>query len=143
MHFAKTSTVNKIKNLIHSSKLLSFSLFRIVATLRNKRKLAAVSSDTQESAWNGRSQNTFVPGMTEEYITQMSEEIARRVTKELSQECSWTESRHLSAFSKLDEYFVNPQVWICSGTVPGTSQNNDSENRKPTGDRFVKEPYPL
>ena len=52
-----------------------------MATLRNKRMLAAVSRDTQESARNDQSQNTFVPGMTEEYITQVSEEIEERVTK--------------------------------------------------------------
>ena len=51
-----------------------------MATLRNKRKLAAVSRDTQESARNGESQSTFVPGMTEEYITQVSEEIEGRVS---------------------------------------------------------------
>ena len=46
-----------------------------MATARKKRKLAAVSRDTQGSARNGQWQNTFVPGMTEEYITQVSEEI--------------------------------------------------------------------
>ena len=81
---------------------MSFSLFRIMATLGNKRNLAAVSGDTQESARNGQSQNTFVLGMTEEYITQMSEEIEWRITKKPSQEFSRTESRILGALSKLD-----------------------------------------
>ena len=108
----------------------------------NKRKLAAVSRDTQESARNGQSQNTFDPGMTEDYITQVSEEIECRVTKKLSQESSRTESRILGALSKLDEFFLNPQVQTCSGTVPATSRNNDSENREPTGDRSLNDPYP-
>ena len=60
--------------------MVRFSLFRLMATLRNKRKLAAVSRDTQESARNGESQNTFVSGMTEEYIIQVSEEIEGRVS---------------------------------------------------------------
>ena len=75
--------------------------------------------------------------MTEEYITQVSEEIEGKVTKKLSQDFSLTESRILGALSKLDEFLQNPQVRTCSGTVPGTSRNNDSENRKPTGDRSL------
>ena len=53
-----------------------------MATLRNKRKLAAVWRDTQESARNGQSQNTSVLGMTEEYINQVSEAIEGRVNKD-------------------------------------------------------------
>ena len=52
-----------------------------MATLKNKRKLAAVSRERQENARNSHAQNTFVPGMTEEYITQVSEEIEGRATK--------------------------------------------------------------
>ena len=113
-----------------------------MATLRNKRKLTAVSRDIQESPRNGQSQNTFVPGMTEEYITQVSEEIKGRVTENMSQEFSQTESRILGALWKLDNFLLNPQVRTCSGTVPGTSRNNDSENREPTGDRSLNDPYP-
>ena len=52
--------------------------------LRNKRKLAAVARDTQESVRGGQSQDTFVPGMTEQYIIQASEELEERVTEKLS-----------------------------------------------------------
>ena len=113
-----------------------------MATLRNKRKLAALSRNTQESARNGQSQNTFIPGMTEGYITQVSEEIEGRVTRKLSQEFSWMESRILGALSKLDEFLPNPQVRTCSGTVPGTSRNNNSDNQEPTGDPSLNDPYP-
>ena len=58
---------------VQSSQLTSFS-FRIMATLRNKRKLAAVSRETPENTRNNQSQNTLNPGVTEEYITQVSEE---------------------------------------------------------------------
>ena len=113
-----------------------------MATLRNKLKLAAVLGDTQESARNGQSQNTFVPGMTDLYITQVSEEIEGRVTKKLSQEFSRTDSRILGALSKLDEFLPTPQVRTCSGTFPETSWNNDSENREPARDRSLNDPYP-
>ena len=55
-----------------------------MATLRNKRKLAAVTKETQEEhSWNGQSRNTSVPRINEEYTTQVSEEIEGRVTKKL------------------------------------------------------------
>ena len=58
--------------------------FKNIATLRNKWKLAAVSRETPENARNSQAQNTFVPGMTEEYITQVSEQTENRVTGTLS-----------------------------------------------------------
>ena len=113
-----------------------------MTTLRNKRKLAAVPADTQESARNGLSQNTFVPGMTEKYITQVSEEIEGRVTTKLPQKFRRTESRILGDFAKRHGFLRNPQVRTCSATVPGTSRNNDSENWEPTGDHSLNDSYP-
>ena len=76
-----------------------------MATLRNKRKLAAVTRKTQEEyPRNDQSRNTSVPRINEEYITQVSEKIESRVTKKLSQEFSRTESNILGALSKLDEF---------------------------------------
>ena len=67
-----------------------------MATLRNKRKLAAVTRETEEEhARNGQSRNTSLPRINEEYMTQVSEEIEGGVTKKLSQEFSMTESRIL------------------------------------------------
>ena len=80
--------------------------------------------------------------MAQEYIYQVSEEIERRVTKKLSKEFSRTESRILGAFSKLDEFLLNPQIRTCSVAVLGTSKNNESENREPTGDRSLGDPCP-
>ena len=80
--------------------------------------------------------------MAQEYISQASEEIERRVTKQLSKEFIRTESRVLGALSKHDEFLLNPQVRICSVAVLGTSRNSDSENRETTGVRFVGDPCP-
>ena len=80
--------------------------------------------------------------MTEEYITQVSEEKEGRVTKKLSQEYNRMESRILGALTKVYEILLNPQVWTCSETVPGTSRYNDSENRERTRDRSLNDPYP-
>ena len=92
-----------------------------MATLRNKRKLAAVTKETQEEhPRNGQSRNTSVPRINEEYITQVPEEIEGRVTKKLSQEFSRTESRILDALSKLDEVLLNQQIQTHSRTVSGT-----------------------
>ena len=48
-----------------------------MATLRNKKKLAAVSRETPENTRNTQSQNTLDPGMAQEYISQFSEEIEK------------------------------------------------------------------
>ena len=65
----------------------------------------------------------------------MSKEIEGRVTKKLSQNFSRTKSRILGALSKLDEFRLNPQVRVHSGTAPETSRNPNRENQEPDEDR--------
>ena len=113
-----------------------------MATLRNKRKLAAVSRETSEGSRSSKAQNVLDPELTQDYISQVSEEIEGRVTKKLSKEFSKTESRILGALSKFDEFLVNPQVRTCSVAVPGTSRNTNSETRETTGDRSTDDSYP-
>ena len=111
-----------------------------MATLRNKRKLAAVLREAPENTTNSQSQNTLDPEMAQEYISQVSEEIEGRVTRKLSKEFSRTESFILGALSKLDEFLLNPQVRTCSVALRLTSRNSNSENREPTGDRSLGDP---
>ena len=114
-----------------------------MATLRNKRKLAAVTRETQEEQpRNGQSQNTSVPRINEEYITQVSEEIEGRVTKKLSQEYIRTDSRILGALSKLDEFLLNQQIQTHSRTVPGTFRNTNAENQGTNEDDSQSDPHP-
>ena len=113
-----------------------------MATLRNKRKLAAVSRETLEGSRSSRTQNILDPELAQDYISQVSEEIEGRVTKKLSKEFRKTESRILGALSKLDEFLLNPQVRTCSVAVPETSRNNNLENQETTGDRSSDDPYP-
>ena len=93
-----------------------------MATLRNKRKLAAVTRETQEEhPRNGQSRNTPVPRINEEYITQVSEEIEDRITKKLSQEFNRIESRISDSLSKLDEFLSNKDTNAFqnrSGSIP-------------------------
>ena len=133
--------VIKIKTQIQSWPLTEFSLSSM-ATHRNKRKLAAVSRETPESTRSGRAQNILDPELTQDYISQVSEEIEGRAPKKLSKEFSRTESRILGALSKLDELLLNPQVRTCSVAVPGTTRNNSSQNRETTGDRSSDDPCP-
>ena len=133
--------VIKDKAQIQFSLLINFSL-SLMATLRNKRKLAAVSRETPGSTRNSRGQNTLDAESTQDYMSQVSEEIEGRVTKKVSKDFSRTESRILGALSKLDELLLNPQVRPCSAAVPGTSRNNISENRETTGDRSSDDPCP-
>ena len=114
-----------------------------MATLRNKQKLAAVTRKTQEEhPRNGQSQNTSVPRTNEEYITQLSEEIEGRVTKNLSQEYSRTESRILGTLSKLDEFLLNQQIRMHSGTVLQTFWNINVENQGTNEDDSMSDPHP-
>ena len=114
-----------------------------MATLRNKRKLVAVTRETHEgNPRNGQSRNTSVPRINEEYTTQVSEEIEGRVTKKLSQEFSRTESRILGTLSKLDEFLLNQQIRTHSGTVPGTFRNTNVENQGTNEDESQSDPHP-
>ena len=113
-----------------------------MATLRNKRKLAAVSRETPESTRSGRAPSILDPEITQDYISQVSEEIEGRVTKKLSKEFSKTESRILGALSKLDEFLLNPQVRTCSVVAPGTSRSNNLENQGTNEDRPSDDPGP-
>ena len=113
-----------------------------MATLRNKKKLAAFSRETPEGGRGRRGQNVLDPEITQDYISQVSEEIEGRVTKKLSKEFNKRESRILGASSKLDEFVLNPQVRTYSVAVQGTSRNANSENREIHGDRSLYDPYP-
>ena len=104
--------------------------------------LTAVSRGKQEYSRNSQLQNTSVPRITEEYITQVSEEIECKFTKNLSQEFSRTKSRISGALSKLDKFFLNPHLPTLSGTIPGTSRRNSVENREPAGGRSHNDPHP-
>ena len=114
-----------------------------MATLRNKRKLAAVTRETQEeNPRNGQSRNTSVPRINEDYLTQLSEEIEGRITKKLSREFSRIESRISDALSKLDEVLSNQQIQTYSETVPGTFRNTNVENHWTNEDDSQSDPHP-
>ena len=111
-----------------------------MVALTNKRKLAALSKETQEEQpQNSQSQNTSV---TEEYITQVSEAIKVRFTMKPSQEVNTTDSRILGALSKLYDILLNLQAPKFSATVLGTTRNTDLGNREPTGDQSQSDPHP-
>ena len=114
-----------------------------MATLRNKRKLAAVTRKIQdENPRNGQSRNTSVPRINEDYLTQLSEEIEGRITKKLSREFSRIESRISDALSKLDEVLSNQQIQTYSETVPGTFRNTNVENHGTNEDDSQSDPHP-
>ena len=83
------SLIEEINEMLKKQKINSVltidKLFpQNMATLRNKRNLAAVSREKPEKKTrNNQSQNTLNPGMAEEYVTQVSEEIECVVTKKL------------------------------------------------------------
>ena len=113
-----------------------------MATLGNKRKLAAASREAPEGRRSKRGQTVLDPELTQEYISQVSDEVKGRVTEKLSEDFSKTESRILGALSKLDEFLLNRQVRSCSVAVQGISSNVNSENREIHGGRSSNNPYP-
>ena len=62
-----------------------------MATLKNKRKLAALSRETPENRRNTQSRNKIDPEMAQEDISQVTEEIEVRVTRKPPKEFSRTE----------------------------------------------------
>ena len=113
-----------------------------MATLGNKRRLEALSRETPEGSRSSRGQNVLDPELTQDYISQVSEEIEGRVTKKLSKEFSKTKSRILGALSILDEFLLHQQVQTCSVAVLGTSRNANSETRETNEGRSSDDPYP-
>ena len=87
-------------------------------------------------------QNSNVPRLQEDYITQVSEEIEGRVTKKLSQEFSRTENRKLGALARLDDFLMNPLFQGHSGTAPETSQNAFSTSQGTNEDDSQSDPHP-
>ena len=64
-----------------------------MATLKNKRKLAALNKENgEEHPRSNVAQNLKAPRSQKDYITQFSEEIEGRVTKKLGQEFRRTEA---------------------------------------------------
>ena len=82
-----------------------------MATLRNKRELAASNKENCEDHLRSNlGQNSSVFRSKEDYRTQVFEEIERRVKKKLSQE-----------FSKPD---VSERIWHKPGTIEDESQGD-------------------
>ena len=109
-----------------------------MARLRNKGKLAAVSRETPDSSKGSRRRNVLDPELTQDYISHVSEEIEGRATKKLSKEFNKTESRILGALSKLDEFFLSPQVRTCS-VFQEASRNANSGSRDFHGEPLLKQ----
>ena len=105
---------------------------------RNKRKLEAAlkRKNCEEHPRNNLAQNSNVPRSQEDYITQVSDETERRVTKKLSQEFSRTENRILCVLARLEDFLMNPLIQGHSGTAPETSRNIFSKSQGTNEDEF-------
>ena len=114
-----------------------------MAALRNKRKLAALNKESfEEHLRSNLAQNSNVPRSQEDYITQVSEEIEVRVSKNLSQEFSRTEIRILGAIYCLDDFLWNLLIQGHSGTAPETPRNTLRTNQRTNEDDSESDPHP-
>ena len=106
------SVILTIKLIYSSTLLVSFPRLKM-ATLRNKRRLTGINRENHEQhPRNSQARGTNV-----------------------SLEFSRTDNRILGALSKLDEFRLNPQVRVDSGSVLETSRISCRENQEATGDR--------
>ena len=112
-------------------------------TTRNKRKLAALNKETcEECPRSNLAQNSSAPRSQEDYITQVFEEIERRVTKRLSKDFSRTENRILGALARLDDFLMNPLLPGHSGTTPEPSRNALNTSQGTNEDDSQNDPRP-
>ena len=112
-------------------------------TTRNKRKLAALNDENcEEHPRSNLAQNSSAPRSQEDYITQVSEEIERRVTKRLSKEFSRTENRILGALARLDDFLMDPLLPGGSGTTPEPIRNASGINQGRNEDGSKNDPHP-
>ena len=106
-----------------------------MTSLRKKRKLATLNKeDCEEHLRSNLAQNSNTPRSQEDFITQVSSEIEGRVTKNLSQEFSRTESRISGALSCLDDFLLNSLIQGYTGIAPEMSQNAHSANHESNED---------
>ena len=112
-------------------------------TTGNRRKLAALNKENcEEHPRSNMAQNSSARRSQEDYITQVSEEIERRITKKLSKEFSRTENRILGALARLDDFLMNPILPGRSGTTPEPSRNALNTSQGTNEDDSQKDPRP-
>ena len=112
-------------------------------TTRSKRKLAALNKkNCEEHPRSNFAQNSSALRSQEDYITQVSEEIEKRVTKRLSKEFSGTENRILGALVRLDDFLMNPLLPGHSGTTPEPSRNALNTSQGTNEDDSQNDPRP-
>ena len=114
-----------------------------MATLRNKRKLAALNKENcEEHPRSNVAQNSNFPRSQEDYITQVPEEIEGRLTEKLSQKFSRTENRTLGALARLYDFLMNSLSQGYSGTAPETPQNVFSRSQGTNDNDSQSNPHP-
>ena len=123
--------------------LITENAFPVEMATRNKRKLAALNKENcEERPRSNLTQNSNVPRLQEDYITQVSDEIEGRVTKKLSQQFSTTENRILGALARLDDFLMNSLIQDHSGTTPETSRNVFCMSQGTNEDDSHSNPHP-
>ena len=90
----------------------------------------------------GKGKNRRNESTKTEFITQVSEVNAGRVTKSLSKEFIRTDNRILGALLRLDDFLMNPLIQGPSGTTPEISRNAFSTNQKTNEDDSRSDPPP-
>ena len=105
--------------------------------------MAALNKEhCEEHPRSNLAQNSSAPRSQEGYISQVSEEIERRVTERLSKEFSRTENRILGAVARLDDFLMNPLLPGHSGTTPKPSRHALNTSQGTNADDSQNDPRP-
>ena len=92
-----------------------------MATLRNRRKVAALKRISQKNYHRERtSRDKTKSRLNLDYITRVLEQIEGSVATRISRDFNRTESRIFAAFPQKDEFFLHCETPIQSKYVSGT-----------------------
>ena len=77
-----------------------------------------------------------------DYITQVSEQIERRIIKRLSLKFSRIERRILGVLSRIDDFLMNPPMHSHSPNDSGTHRNANGTNQGTNDENTYTDPHP-
>ena len=115
-----------------------------IATIQRNRKSAALNRKNQEEhpKINLSRDIIFLLVKEEDDVTQLSEEVERRVDRNLSKDLGTPWSLTRDDLSELAEFLQKSQIWVQSTTPQGLSWKFDKENKEVNGDSSQKDLLP-
>ena len=107
-----------------ANSILKFITSFIYCEIEEQRVFGCVELVPQEEhPRNGSPKDVYPPGIGEEFITRVAEEIDGSVAQKIFQDYCRTESRILGVLSSLGEFLLKSHFVVQCGNIPGTSRD--------------------